>query len=320
MTESRQNPLLSVRLMTYNQAPFIAKTMESIMMQRTAYPVEVVVGDDFSSDGTLDIIRSFNDSNSIKIKILERSEGDEYWQKRRRYGRLCNFVDIMENCRGDYIALLDGDDYWTSPHKLQRQADFLADHPECSMCFHPVQVIDETGEKATFVYPSGSGEKAFDFFNLLKENFIRSCSVMYRRYDDFEFPEWFRKVKFGDWPLHLLMASRGRIGFIDEVMSVYRVHGDGVWESRPMSENIPLIIDMLRFVDVHFSGRYHAQIKETIGRFQYSVGRLHLQGNRHREALPWAWRSLMSCRGNDINEWRNRFYLLAKSLLRRRAK
>src|SRR5690606_15395238 len=119
------NYTVSVRLMTFNHAPFIREAIESILMQKTNFFVEVVVGDDFSTDSTLDILKQYESTENIHIKILERRIGDQYWQKRQRHGRFYNFYSILENCNGKYIALLDGDDYWTDPLKLQKQIDFL---------------------------------------------------------------------------------------------------------------------------------------------------------------------------------------------------
>ena len=91
-------------------------------------------GDDFSTDRTLDIVKSYQNSESIEIKILERKKGDSYWQRRQKLGRLYNFINILDNCTGKYVALLDGDDYWTDPYKLQKQVDFLEQNPTFSMC------------------------------------------------------------------------------------------------------------------------------------------------------------------------------------------
>jgi len=118
-------PMVSVRLMTYKHETFIREAMDGIMMQQTSFSVEVVIGDDFSGDDTLKIIRTYNDSENIKIRILNRTVGDEYYQKRKKFGRLYNFINILENCHGKLIALLDGDDYWTNSYKLKQKVDFL---------------------------------------------------------------------------------------------------------------------------------------------------------------------------------------------------
>src|SRR5690606_33947270 len=124
------NYTVSVRLMTFNHAPFIREAIESILMQKTNFFVEVVVGDDFSTDSTLDILKQYESTDNIHIKILNRKKGDEYWFKRQERGRSYNFQNILENCTGKYVALLDGDDYWIDPLKLQKQVDFLEENPD----------------------------------------------------------------------------------------------------------------------------------------------------------------------------------------------
>src|SRR5690606_24880582 len=129
----RRELMVSIRLMTYNHAPFIQHAMDSIFMQEFPFEVEVVVGDDFSTDNTLQIIQNYSNTDKVKITILHREVGDHYWTRRQELGRLHNFSDILRNCRGKYIALLDGDDYWTDSHKLLRQVDFLEKNPDYSM-------------------------------------------------------------------------------------------------------------------------------------------------------------------------------------------
>src|SRR6056297_3227607 len=141
-----QIPLVSVRLMTFNHAPFIRKAMEGIMMQVTDFPIEVVVGDDLSTDDTLEIIKTFENTSNIEIRILERSIGDKYWEARQYYGRIYNFTNIINNCRGKYIALLDGDDFWTDPQKLQKQVDFLKNNEEYIVTYHDAKVVNEKGK------------------------------------------------------------------------------------------------------------------------------------------------------------------------------
>ena len=118
--------ILSIRLMTYNHEDFIEEALKGIDAQITDFNFEVVIGDDFSTDNNLNIINNYKFTNkNITVNILNRKIGDEYWIKRQKLGRFYNIVNILQNCKGRYIALLDGDDYWTDPYKLQKQVDFL---------------------------------------------------------------------------------------------------------------------------------------------------------------------------------------------------
>ena len=129
--------------MTYNHGEFIKEAMNGIMMQETSFPIEVVVGDDFSTDNTLNIIREFSNTENIDIHILDRPRGEDYDLKRQELGRLYNFQNIIENCKGKYIAILDGDDYWTDPLKLQKQVDFLENNKAYSIITHAADVFSD---------------------------------------------------------------------------------------------------------------------------------------------------------------------------------
>ena len=134
-----EDPLVSVRLMAYNHGTFLRQAIESVLMQRTNFPFELVIGDDFSSDNTSEVLNNYKTDE--RINILKREKGDSYWHKRQKFGRMFNFVDIVNNCKGKYIALLDGDDYWTDPLKLQKQVDILEANSDYSLCFHDVIIL-----------------------------------------------------------------------------------------------------------------------------------------------------------------------------------
>jgi glycosyltransferase involved in cell wall biosynthesis len=214
---------LSVRLMTYMHEPFIKQAMDGIMMQKTDFKIEVVVGDDFSTDRTLEIIKSFKNTESIDIKILKREKGDEYWQKRQKLGRLYNFTNILENCTGKYISLLDGDDYWTDPLKLQKQVDFLEKNKDYAL--HSTNAnIYKNKEKSITKQPS----RSFRAIEILKKNFTYTASLCFRK-EDISRPDFFNKSPAGDWLL-ILYALKSKKGyFSNEVTCVYRIHEGGIW-------------------------------------------------------------------------------------------
>ncbi|WP_019038850.1 glycosyltransferase [Psychroflexus tropicus] len=219
---------VSVRLMTYMHAPFIKEAMDGIMMQKTDFKFEVVVGDDFSTDGTLDIIRTYSETKNVHIKILKREKGDAYWQKRQELGRLYNFINILENCSGKYVALLDGDDYWTDPLKLQKQVDFLEENEDYSMCFHKAKVISEASTMTTNIYDHLE-EKEYSGEEILNQWSIPTASVMFRnRYDLEILSKPNKDILFGDILLFLFLATKGKLFCLKDEMSVYRRNGQGV--------------------------------------------------------------------------------------------
>jgi glycosyltransferase involved in cell wall biosynthesis len=220
---SNKEYLLSIRLMTYMHENYIKQAMDGIMMQQTNFQIEVVVGDDLSTDRTLDIIRTYSDTQNIHIRILKREKGDTYWNKRQKLGRLYNFFNILVNCSGEYVALLDGDDYWTDPNKLQKQVDFLDAHPDFSLCHHRVDKLNDNNIETWDYCPY----EETDIYDLARGNHISTLSCVFRNRD---FHYDLQNINLGDYYIHLMNAEHGRIKFFNNTMGLYRV-GVGMWSS-----------------------------------------------------------------------------------------
>jgi glycosyltransferase involved in cell wall biosynthesis len=177
----------------------------------------------------LAIIREYKNTTYIHFKILERKIGDDYWQNRQKIGRLHNFYNIIENCTGKYIALLDGDDFWTDPFKLQKQVDFLENNDDFSICFHNMKIANESDPSTLEFTNTNNQESVSSILNLAaKGNFIYTASAVFRK-STAAFPEWLIHLPIGDYPLHLYNAQFGKIKYMDQVMGVYRVHDSGAW-------------------------------------------------------------------------------------------
>jgi glycosyltransferase involved in cell wall biosynthesis len=218
---------VSVAIITYNHAAFIRQAVEGALMQRTNFDFEILIGEDDSSDGTREIVKEYAAQHPGKIRLFLRDRKDVLHIGGRPTGRR-NWVNTIKEASGDYVALLEGDDYWTSPDKLQKQADFLDAHPECSACFHPVQVIYDNGETSDLTYRKVA-KNFYTQADILAAGFhIPTCSYFYRNRLFGEFPDWYLTVPVGDLPLHVLVAEHGLLGWMDENMGVYRVHGGGI--------------------------------------------------------------------------------------------
>ena len=131
-------PKVSVSMLAYNHEKFISKAIESVLMQETEFDVELVIGEDNSPDNTREVIDSYVAKHPDKIKALYRDNN---------VGARQNGIEVWEACQGDYIAYLDGDDYWTDPLKLQKQADFMDKNPGCTICFTKAESIVLEGEE-----------------------------------------------------------------------------------------------------------------------------------------------------------------------------
>lgn len=218
VSKKSNSPKVSVVSVSYNQEEYIRQTLEGFLDQQTDFDFEVVIADDASTDRTPEIIQEYADKYPRVIKPILR---------KKNIGVLQNFVDTLRAAKGKYIALCEGDDYWTDPEKLQRQFDFMESHPDYAVCFHPVRVVFENNEEKESIIPAIKGKFRPTREDLLKRNFIQTNSVMYRRQPYENMPQ--EDILPVDWFLHLYHAQFGKIGFINRAMSVYRRHPGGIW-------------------------------------------------------------------------------------------
>ena len=216
---------LSIVCTTYNQENYIAKALDSFLMQETDFPFEVIVGEDCSSDKTRTIVEDYAKKYPDIIKPIYQEKNSGGYQ---------NIVDAMNACKGEYIILNEGDDFFTDKNKLQIQVDYLDKHKDCSMCFHPVKVFFQDKSQKDYIFPTkeilSKIKHHFDYNSLKKGNFIQTNSCMYRR-DNINFEQILPpELLPGDWFIHLHYSKLGKIGYIDKVMSAYRRCSTGIWQ------------------------------------------------------------------------------------------
>lgn len=209
-------PKVSVVCVSYNQERYINQAIDSFIEQKTNFEFEVLVADDSSTDKTAEIIKTYSRKYPKIIKPILR---------KNNIGVARNFRETLLEASGEYIALCEGDDYWTNINKLQIQVDYMEKYPSTTVCFHPVEVVYEDGRPST-IFPEKRVAKEFTKTNLFKRNYMQTNSVMYRRADYSQLELNFLPV---DWYLHLYHMRDGRIGFINKVMSAYRRHPGGLW-------------------------------------------------------------------------------------------
>jgi glycosyltransferase involved in cell wall biosynthesis len=242
-------PKVSVCVQTYRHASFIEQCLRSILMQKTSFPYEIILGEDDSDDGTREICVRLAASHPGKIRLFLRSRKDVIHIGGRPTGRF-NFKSNLKEARGSYVAMCEGDDYWTDENKLQKQVDFLDSHPDFSLCFHRVQVLQNgqlTEDRITRV-----PKPETTILDLAKENYIHTPTVMFRA--GLELPLWFDEVIAGDYALHLLNALRGKLYCLDDVMAVYRVHDGGMWSMKKEEDNQLRWVEVLETLCRHFGG------------------------------------------------------------------
>lgn len=214
--------------MTYNHVRFIRQALDGFVMQKTNFPFEVLVYDDASDDGTSDIVREYAKKYPKIIKPLIQKQNQ--W----RQGINISMTHIWPNIRGKYVAVCDGDDYWTDENKLQIQADFLDAHPDYSLCFHRACEFWDDNSRPEKIWPKRNERITLE--TLLYENRIPSCSVMYRWRDPTKI--WPSKIYPGDWFTHLVHAKQGKLGYIPHVMARYRRQPTGISFAGTIGKNV----------------------------------------------------------------------------------
>lgn len=274
---------VSVMTTTYNHAPYIGQAIESVLAQQTDFAWEQVIGEDCSTDGTRAVVQEYGRRYPDRIKPILRE---------RNVGRRRNFLETFSACQGQYIAILEGDDYWTSPHKLQRQVDFLDANPDCTICFHAVEARAESGVQPPKLVRASRPRYTLE--DLLEQNVIPTCSVMFRNHLFDRFPDWYLQAPAGDWPLHVLNLHHGDAGYIDEVMAVYRVHGGGVWSPQATSDRRRQILAILELFYHHLDPVYRPKIEQSIARWHFKALNAMLIERDYRAAAAYGWKLLVA--------------------------
>ena len=203
---------VTVLLTTYNHEKYIGQALDTVLMQETDFDYEVVVLEDCSTDRTRGILLGYQKQypGKIRLRLAERNESTSSRP----------FAEEFHASSSPYIAMLDGDDYWTSSKKLQKQVEFLEAHPDCVLCFHNAMRIYEDGNRASLLYNPADQKRISVLEDILQSNFIAGCTPMVRKSMLGRLPDWYHTPPFGDWPLYVLCAQHGKIGYIDEILSI----------------------------------------------------------------------------------------------------
>ena len=266
-----EQPLVSVRTATYNHEKFIGQCLEGILMQRTDFPYEVVIGEDCSTDRTQEIVLAYEKKYPDKIHV-RTSE--------MNVGPARNSLRIHQACRGKYHAMCEGDDYWIDPLKLQKQVDFMEAHPDVSLCFHNAFVVRENVLNATLFLRSAMKEMLT--FEDACQTTIPTASVMARSEILATLPEWRVKIWCGDVLFRLWCAHHGNLGYLNEIMSVYRRHPGCLrimmrpLRERRYAEEMFLYREFDKETHYQHTAIIQAWVREVEGRFQRErLGRLY---------------------------------------------
>lgn len=276
--------MVSVAMVTYNHEQYVAQAIESVLMQETDFLVELVIGEDCSNDGTRAIVVEYAQRYPDRIRPLLHERNLGLMGKN-------NFLAVYHTCQGKYVAILEGDDYWIDPHKLQKQVDFLDDHPECAFCLHDVQVVYEDGIRSGFRHSPPGHKRLYVLEDVLMSALSQTASLVFRNGLLSDFPDWFLRAPIGDWALTVLLAEHGSIGYLDELMSVWRHHTGGAWTGIAERDRLRQTLEMYDLFDAHLRYRYTATFEPVRAVCHYGLALdCWLNGLREEQAY---WMNLV---------------------------
>lgn len=270
---------LTVLLTTYNHERFVAQALDSVLMQRTSFEFDILVLDDCSTDRTRDVLRAYHERfpSKIDLRVAERNQCDNR-----------AFMDAWSSTDARYVAVLDGDDFWTSSDKLQRQVDYLEEHPEASICFHNALVF-RAKDGSSWLHTPLHQRRVSNARDLWTSNFIAGCSSVLRREVVPQLPQWFETCRWGDLPLYILLAEKGEIHYLNEVMGCYRLHDGGLWSSLTEPEKLAAFLDFCESVDPDLASRHREALVSAVNN---SAERLRLERRRLLASARQEWRRL----------------------------
>lgn len=230
-------PLVSVKMITYNHAPFITQAIEGVLQQKTTFPFELVIGEDCSTDGTREIVFEYQKKYPYIIRVISSD---------KNVGMKNNGLRVIKACCGKYLAFCEGDDYWQSPYKLQKQVDYLERHPECGLVFTDWDIYLHRAKKIVKKFNYGRGFRSP--MHLTIEQIIgkegaavTTCTVMTRRnlveqvIDGDPYLHQNEKFLMGDLQLFAELALISKVTYYPESLSTYRIHGESASRSKDIN-------------------------------------------------------------------------------------
>lgn len=219
-------PLVSVCIITYNHEHYIRQCLEGVLMQQTSFPLEVIIGEDCSTDATRQIVQEFETCYPGIVKPIYHTANVGPQRNAYEY--------CWPRLTGKYIAICEGDDYWTDPHKLQKQVDFLEQNSDFVLCFHPVATVNEQ-DVVVKQEEVATGPIVFDRTSIFKKH-VATLSVVFRNCLPAAAREDFLRAEYGDIFLFTMLSGYGKLAELNFLGGHYRKHAKGMYGGRKMAD------------------------------------------------------------------------------------
>ena len=270
-------PLVSIVCLTYNEEDFVRDTFDNFLSQKTTFPFEVLVYDDASQDRTPEIIKEYAAKYPDIFRVTLYEENN-FKKGLGFYGLRVGFNEA----KGKYIAYCEGDDYWCDDLKLQKQVDFLESHPEYNVCAHETRIRNDYDSKEdgilfsqtkVNIFLDRTKRQHYTFEDTLTGNIFHISSMMFRN-SPIKWPEWICKVTALDMVLFMILAEKGDIYRLDDVMSVYRHNVKSITSTQQQFGNQIAFnnksIELVSQMDEYWTHKYHKQISYVVARYYMS--------------------------------------------------
>ena len=245
---------LDIILITYNQEQYIAQAVESVLMQRVDddVHVRVIVADDCSKDKTLEIIKSYEDRSPFPFVYLAADTN---------LGISKNYQRAFAACDGDYIAILEGDDWWSSPNHIEQHIRFLCTHKECSMSMNTITFYAQETQTSKLPY-WGYGDADVFYVDtecqITQGNQLGNLSAcVFRTSCIKQLPDSLYSISIADWMLGVMLSQQGLIALLKESTSVYRTNVNSTWASLSEKQRVKKMLDLSKQYDKYQEGMYH---------------------------------------------------------------
>lgn len=301
---------LSVCVVTYNHGLYIEKAIKSIFNQKVPFPFEVIVSEDCSTDDTAQKLKEiFHTFKSRNLKVIYR---------KKNLGAMNNYIDTLKKCQGEYVALLEGDDYWTDNKKLATQVGFLDQHKDYSISTHNVLVVDETSNSTGTEWLGKNHRQTSIINDLMREGTGgATSSVVFRKNSLFPLPSWFDKISGNDWATQILCTGKGKMYYFPKTMGIYRRHTGGITDfTSSDDEEVRAFtlggVHLCNVFNEHFHYRYDKEIKINLVSYFYpNLVNIYKRRKDYKNARKYAYKILTGEKPRSLILPKNWFNLLS---------
>ena len=262
-------PLVEINIAVYNHAPYLRAALDGVLNQKTTFPFRLLIGDDCSTDGSIEILKEYEKKYPDKVKVIYQPKNLGLKSPDR------NGIILLKKSTAKYIALLDGDDFWISPNKLQEQISFLEANNDVVMSAHNSNMLFPDGEIVALNrdnrYTKGPHEKVYSAEDYITRAFFQTSSMVFRREALGELPDWFATAFGGDFFIVLLTVTKGNIHYINDIMSVYRINPNSTSNYHSRFEIYKNFETHLEKFDEYSGYKYHKWIQDRLFLFKFEI-------------------------------------------------